>query len=219
MSKWWWKADYIETCNCAHGCSCNFTGIPTDGTCRAVAAWRIGEGAYDNVRLNGCGFGWIVSWPNPIHRGNGRCVIFIDERADAAQRAALSEIVSGKAGPGGPFEIFVPTYSEPPSVRFGRFRFEREGRRGIIELDDIARVQVGPMLHDLDQSEADAHLVLPSGFIFRDARIVNTDKCEVTLSGFQFPDYANSNAFFSEVEYNVGVQPERVQSLVRSPGA
>jgi hypothetical protein len=52
-------------------------------------------------------------------------------------------------------------------VRFGRFRFEREGRRGIIEFDDIVRVQVGPMLHDLDQSEADAHLVLPSGFIFR----------------------------------------------------
>jgi len=42
-------------------------------------------------------------------------VIFIDERADKAQRAALSEIVSGKAGPGGPFEIFVSTYSEPPT--------------------------------------------------------------------------------------------------------
>jgi len=57
----------------------------------------------------------LLRWPNPIHRGNGRCVIFIDERADKAQRAALSEIVSGKAGPGGPFEIFVSTYSEPPT--------------------------------------------------------------------------------------------------------
>jgi hypothetical protein len=115
MSKWWWKADYIESCNCAHGCPCNFTAIPTDGTCQAVGAYRIHEGAYDNVRLDGCGFGWILRWPNPIHRGNGRCVIFIDERADKAQRAALSEIVSGKAGPGGPFEIFVSTYSEPPT--------------------------------------------------------------------------------------------------------
>ncbi len=202
MSKWWWKADYIESCNCAHGCPCNFTAIPTDGTCQAVGAYRIREGAYDNIRLDGCGFGWILRWPNPIHRGNGRCVIFIDERADDAQRAALSEIVSGKAGPGGPFELFAPTYTEPPSVRFGRLRFEREGRRGIIELDDFARVQLGPMLSDMDQSEADAHLVLPSGFIFRDARIVNTDKCEVTLSDFQF-QHANSNAFFSEVECNV----------------
>ena len=45
-------------------------------------------------------------------------------------------------------------------------------------------------------------LVLPFGFIFRDARIVNTDQCEVTLPGLEF-HHANSNAFFSEVEYNV----------------
>jgi hypothetical protein len=129
-------------------------------------------------------------------------VVFIDERADDAQRAELSEIGSGKAGLGGPFEIFATTISEPASVRFGRFRFEREGRHGLVELDDVARVQLGPVLSNMDQSEADAHLVLPSGFIFRDARIVNTDQCEVTLPGLQF-HHANSNAFFSEVEYNV----------------
>jgi hypothetical protein len=57
MSKWWWKADYIESCNCAHGCPCNFTAIPTDGTCQAVGAYRIHEGVYDNIRLDRCGFG------------------------------------------------------------------------------------------------------------------------------------------------------------------
>jgi hypothetical protein len=202
MSKWWWKADFIESCNCAHGCPCNTTAIPTDGTCQAVGTYWIREGAYDGTRLDGLGFAWILRWPGPIHHGNGRAVIFIDERADEAQREALSEIVSGKAGPGGPFEIFAPTFSEPPSVRFGRLRFEREGRRGLVELDDVARVQIGPVLSDMDQSEADAHLVLPSGFIFRDARIVNTDKCEVKLGDFQF-QHTDSSAFFSEVEYNV----------------
>ena len=49
MSKWWWKADYIETCNCAHGCSCNLTMIPTDGTCQAIDAWKIREGAFDTT--------------------------------------------------------------------------------------------------------------------------------------------------------------------------
>jgi len=44
--------------------------------------------------------------------------------------------------------------------------------------------------------------------------MLNTDQCEVTLPGLQFK-HADSSAFFSEVEYNV----ERVQSLVRSPGA
>ena len=202
MSKWWWKADFIESCNCAHGCPCNFTGIPTDGTCKAVGTYWVREGAYDGTRIDGLGVAWMLYWPNPIHLGNGRCTIFIDERANEKQREALSEIVSGKAGPGGPFEIFAPTFSEAPSVRFGRFRFEREGKRGLVELNEAAHVQIGPVLSDMDQSEADAHLVLPSGFIFRDARIVNTDKCEVMLPDLQF-QYTDSSAFFSEVEYNV----------------
>src|ERR1700687_5492401 len=136
MSKWWWKADFIESCNCAHGCPCNFTGIPTDGTCKAVGTYWVREGAYDGTRIDGLGVAWMLYWPNPIHLGNGRCTIFIDERANEKQREALSEIVSGKAGPGGPFEIFAPTFSEAPSVRFGRFRFEREGKRGLVELNE-----------------------------------------------------------------------------------
>lgn len=63
---------------------------------------------------------------------------------------------------------------------------EREGRRGLVELADIARVQVGPVPGDLDQSEADVHLILNAGFIYRDGRIVNTDKCEVMLPELQF---------------------------------
>jgi hypothetical protein len=39
------------------------------------------------------------------------------------RRSARLSRRSGKAGPGGPFELFVSTYSEPSSVRFGRFRF------------------------------------------------------------------------------------------------
>ena len=87
-------------------------------------------------------------------------------------------------------------------MRFGHFHFEREGRRGLVELDDIARVQVGPVLGEMDQSEADVHLVLPSDFIYRDGRIVNTDKCEVMLPDLQFR-FTTSNAIFSEIEYNV----------------
>ena len=216
MSKWWWKADYIETCNCAHACSCNLTMIPTDGTCQGIEAWKIREGAFDTTRLDGLGIAIIVRWPNPIHRGNGRCVVFIDERADEAQRKSLSEIGIGKAGQGGPFEVFATTYAEPATVRFGHFRFERDGRRGTLELGDAARVRLGPILNDMDKSETEAHMLLPQGFIFRDGRMLNTDQCEVTLPGLQFK-HAGSSAFFSEVEYNL-VQPDRVQSLVRSPG-
>ena len=84
MAKWWWKADYVETCNCAHGCPCNFTQIPTDGTCKSMVAWDIHEGECDGVRLDGLRLGLVAAWPNAIHKGNGRCLIYIDERADAS---------------------------------------------------------------------------------------------------------------------------------------
>ena len=112
--------------------------------------------------------------------------------------------------------MFATTYAEPATVRFGHFRFERDGRRGTLELGDAARVRLGPIVNDMDKSETDAHMVLPQGFIWRDSRMLNTDQCEVTLPGLQFK-HAGSSAFFSEVEYNL-VQPDRVQSLVRSPG-
>jgi hypothetical protein len=51
----------------------------------------------------------------------------------------------------------------------------------------------------MDQSEADVHMVLPGGFIWRDGRMLNTDQCEVTLPGLQFK-HAGSSAFFSEVD-------------------
>jgi hypothetical protein len=63
MSKWWWKADYIETCNCTHGCSCNLTMLPTDGTCQGLNCYQIREGAYNGTRLDGLGIALINRWP------------------------------------------------------------------------------------------------------------------------------------------------------------
>jgi hypothetical protein len=201
MKKWWWKASYIETCNCAHGCACNLTMIPTDNTCQAIDAWQISEGEYDGTKLNGTGLALILRWPNPIHEGNGRAVVFIDERAAEKQRAALAEIGTGQAGPGGPFEVFATTYAEPPEVRFGPFEFERDGKRGHLRLGEVARAEIGPVHSAMDNAEADAHMLLPSGFIWQDGVIVNTDSCVVKVPGLEF-SHRDSSAFFSEVEYN-----------------
>ena len=201
MKKWWWKANYLETCNCAHGCSCNLTMIPTDNTCQAVDAWQISEGEYDGTKLDGTGLALILRWPNPIHEGNGRAVVFIDERADEKQRIALAEIGTGRAGPGGPFEVFATTYAQPPEVRFGPFDFERDGKRGRLRLGEVAKAEIGPVHSAMDNAEADAHMLLPAGFIWKDGVIVNTNSCVVNLPGLEFT-HRNSSAFFSEVEYN-----------------
>lgn len=200
MAKWWWKADYVETCNCAHGCPCNFTQIPTDGTCKSVVAWEIREGECEGVRLDGLILGMIASWPGPIHKGNGQALVYIDERANAAQRAALERIGCGQVGEGGPFALFATTYAAPPTVVHGPVRLTRKGRRVELALGALAQASVGPVCQDLG-GEASVRLVIPGGFIFDDGDIVNTDTCTVNAPGISFTN-RDTSAFYAQVAYN-----------------
>jgi hypothetical protein len=201
MSKWWWRADYIETCNCAHGCPCNFTMLPTHGGCRGLEAFAIREGECDGVRLDGTGVAFGFSWPGPIHRGHGRALVYIDERASAAQRAALEKIATGEAGPGGPFEIFRGTFDERPAVVVGPLKLSLNGRHASIDIGKHGGVKVDPILSDMDGSEANARLVMPDGFIFKDGAIVNAHDGHVHGGGLDFT-YGMSSAFIAEVAYN-----------------
>jgi len=172
MSNWWWRADYVETCNCARGCPCNFTMIPTHGGCHGVDAYRIREGDCDGVRLDGLNAALVFAWPGPIHHGHGRGVVHVDERASPAQRSALEKILTGEAGPGGPFEIFRSTFDDRPRVVASPATVERDGRRA-----------------------------LPEGFIFQDGLIVNVDDGRVRGDGLEF-DYRNCSAFIADVAYD-----------------
>jgi hypothetical protein len=44
-------------------------------------------------------------------------------------------------------------------------------------------------------------MVLPDGFIFKDAAIVNSELCDVKTGGLNF-HHANTNGFLSDVTYN-----------------
>ena len=201
MNKWWWRADYVETCNCAHGCPCNFTMIPTHGGCHGVDAYHIREGDCDGVRLDGLNVALLFAWPGPIHHGHGRSIVYIDERATPEQHAALERIATGEAGAGGPFEIFRGTFAERPKVMAGPAKITVDGRRASIGLGDLATVKVGPIISDMDGSEANARLVMPDGFIFKDAMVVNVDDGRVRGGGLEF-DYRNCSAFIADIAYN-----------------
>jgi hypothetical protein len=201
MAKWWFKAQYIETCNCAHGCPCNLTQIPTHGGCNAVVGWNIRDGQCDGVDLAGLKLGYVASWPGAIHKGNGHAVVIIDERANAKQRAALEAIGTGRAGPGGCFEIFAGTMAAPPEVVVSAIEFKVDGKRGRLKFGKIAESSVGPIIGDMGD-EANARMILPEGFIWKDALIGNTDKARAKSKHIDFK-HENTNAFFSEIAYNV----------------
>src|SRR6266480_1088741 len=86
MKKWFFDADYLQTCNCDYGCPCEFSAPPSRGFCEGLCVWRIERGEHDGVALDGLGLGLAVKWPGAIHEGNGTALVFVEEKASAEQR-------------------------------------------------------------------------------------------------------------------------------------
>src|SRR3954465_7298713 len=142
--KWNLEADFIQACSCDYGCPCEFSAPPTRGFCEGMVAMRITSGRYGDLRLDGIGMALAVRWPKAIHEGNGEACVYIDEKANAAQRDALLEIASGKAG-GLPFEILVTTFSKINEPRFVPIEFKMNGRNTSVRVGDAMDVILEPI--------------------------------------------------------------------------
>src|SRR5258705_10729712 len=132
-TKWNFEADFLQGCNCDYGCPCEFEAPPSRGFCEGLGAWRIVKGNYGNVSLDGLGLGFAIHFPGPMHKGNGTGVLMLDEKANPAQREALTEIASGKAG-GLPFEIFPVILTNLLPLQYLPFDFKMDGRNSSVRV-------------------------------------------------------------------------------------
>ena len=71
MHDWSIQGKVLANCNCNFGCPCQFSVLPTDGTCEAIAYFRFDKGHYGDVSLDGLRTAGVYKWPGPIHEGNG----------------------------------------------------------------------------------------------------------------------------------------------------
>src|SRR6266851_6992382 len=148
--KWTMEADYLQACSCDYGCPCEFSAPPTRGFCDGMGAWRINKGTYGEVPLNGLGLGFAARWPKAIHEGNGTVCIFVEAKANAAQRDALLTIASGEAG-GLPFEILATTFSKILDPQFVPFQFKLNGRNSSVQIGDSVTTVLAPILNPVTQ--------------------------------------------------------------------
>jgi len=97
MAKTDWYIEGIEygNCNCNYGCPCQFEDLPTHGDCRGFEVVRIAKGHFGKTDLSGLLAAMIYAWPGPVFEGNGEMQAIIDERADEAQRRALTTVLHG----------------------------------------------------------------------------------------------------------------------------
>lgn len=90
--------DYFEACTCEASCPCIMLSPATEDTCDLVLAWHIRRGARDGVELTGLNAAMAIRSPKRMTDGAWKVVVYLDNRADAPQREALTEIFTGRAG-------------------------------------------------------------------------------------------------------------------------
>lgn len=98
--QWRILGDFVDFCKCAVPCPCSWGRPPTEGDCQGVIAYRIREGNYGEVKLDGLNLVGITEfegniWDEDVRADMG---MIIDERADDAQREALQTIFGGQVG-------------------------------------------------------------------------------------------------------------------------
>ena len=142
LTEWQLSGVEFTNCNCNWGCPCQFNGLPSHGNCCALIFVQIESGRYGKVPLDGLRFGALWSWPQAVHMGNGTRQAILDERADAAQRAALEAICEGRdTDPGTliwPIFATTVTTSLPTLVRPIDLKIDVDARSAMLRVPGVA---------------------------------------------------------------------------------
>ncbi|NLU66060.1 DUF1326 domain-containing protein [Streptomyces sp. HNM0574] len=125
VPRWHVEGDWFDTCKCAIPCPCSFAQPPTYGDCEGVLAWHVRAGSYGDVRLDGLNVVMLGAFTGNIwaEHSDTRVAVFVDERADDAQREALQMIFGGQAG-SWPAEMVAMMNGETTGMEFAPVTIE-----------------------------------------------------------------------------------------------
>jgi hypothetical protein len=200
MTKWFFDADYLQACNCDYGCPCEFSAPPTTGSCHGVGVWKIENGKYGELSLDGLGLGFAAKWPKAIHEGHGTVCLFVDEKASAEQREALLDIGSGKAG-GLPFEILATTMDTLLEPRFVPFDFKLDGLQSSARLGDkLLHIALEPIKNPATGNPEQVGVNHGTGFIFQTAECASAREGFVAVDEMKF-SYPDKAGFVARIHY------------------
>ena len=102
-TSWAIKGSYFESCNCDAICPCRRIdgvtgGRSTHGICMGVLSWLIEEGNAGGSDLAGLTVALAIRYDDDEPGSPWTWILYLDERADEEQRAALEAIFTGRLG-------------------------------------------------------------------------------------------------------------------------
>ena len=141
---WSVEGTYVEACNCEVACPCIFFSPPTEGECKVVVGWHIDKGRHGETSLDGLNAAMIAYAPGNMKDGQWKVALYLDERGDQKQRAALQGIFSGAEG--GHLANLGPLIGQVLGARSTVIKFERGPKsRFRFEVNGAASTEFEPI--------------------------------------------------------------------------
>ncbi|GAC1550796.1 MAG: DUF1326 domain-containing protein [Collimonas sp.] len=178
QADWRLEGEWIKNCTCAFGCPCDFNARPTQGTCKGLAGMRITKGHFDTTKLDGLSFFVVVSFPGPLHEGNGQLQPIIEERATPEQREALFNIMSGQnSAEGTLFHIFsqIVTKMHDPIFAPVSFEFDKAARIARLVIPGVLETEVEPIKNPVTGAPHRIQVVMPEGFEHHEGEVASSN--------------------------------------------
>jgi hypothetical protein len=159
---WQAKVEMLMACNCEWGCPCSFQAPPTYGDCASALGYRIVEGSFDGVTLDGLRWVLAAYWPGPLHELNGHGLVYLDSEASEEQLPLLRSLATGEAG--GPIGIFMSTLSAGIEWKVAQLEFVSDDAASYFAASADVAVRFEP-IRGPSGNEHQASLDLPTGML------------------------------------------------------
>ncbi len=199
-TKWQYRAEMINACNCDWGCPCNFNARPTYGSCEGVYAAHITAGRCDETQLDGVKFAFASKWPGAVHEGGATSRLWIDETASEQQRRAVEGIVKGEFG-GMPWAILAATVDHWLETAYVPFDWTFDGTRSSYNAGNQVRAALDTMRNPVSGLEASATVLLPAGIVTKELHATATKTFSVFSQGLKIAA-PGKYGFYCTVEHS-----------------
>jgi len=137
-----WKLEgtYFESCNCEAACPCVFLSQPTEDECGVLVAWHIDKGKFEDVVLDGLNVAFAVRSPGHMAQVKWEAAVYLDQRADAKQKDALTKIFAGQAG-GHPARL-ASHVGKILGLASTAIDYQAKGRQRGLKIPNVAEVSI-----------------------------------------------------------------------------
>ncbi|HET6917044.1 MAG TPA: DUF1326 domain-containing protein [Acidimicrobiales bacterium] len=198
-TKWYLKGRGYEFCNCAPGCSCNFSGFPSsnDGSCKAFVGNIIDDGRCGDVDLSGIKAIAVLDWPKAIHDGGGKAVFIVEPDITDEQLNCLAQIYTGALG-GNPWAILGGTY-EVAGVVKTPITIKGSGLSIEMSADGTGEATGDTFKNPVTGEPHAAQIVLPEGFIWKKGEC-GVGSFSVKAEGLEL-SFTDTNWIFYEFDW------------------